>query len=200
LKRPISIAGLVLAGGRSSRFGADKALARFGERTLLQLSLERFAPCAARAVSVRGEGEVADHARALGAHIVEDQPSTASGPLAGIAAGLVWASAHQHDILAVAPCDLPLLRWDHYQQLLAGLGNAPAALATNGYDEQPLCSVWRSELASELKAALAGGAHSAVHGLLRSKGGRSVVFHDTASFANANTTADLALIASEAAL
>ena len=198
MDRPISIAGLVLAGGMSSRFGTDKALARFEGRTLLQASLERFAPCRARAVAVRSEGVVADHARKLGAAAIKDAADAASGPLSGIAAGLVWARADDCEFLAIAPCDAPLLRWDHYERLLAQIGDAPAAFALGSSGEHPLCAVWRSDLLSKLQTAMAKGRHPSVRGFLRSQSARAVMFEEIESFANANTPSDLARMAAEA--
>lgn len=197
---PASLNGLVLAGGRSSRFGADKALALFDKRTLLHLSLERFSPCQARAVAVRSNGAVAAHARALGASVVDDPPDAAAGPLAGIAAGLEWASANEGASLAIVPCDAPLLRWRHYQRLFDKLGDAPAAFATSAGGDHPLCAIWRCHLLPELSSAMADGRHPSARTFLRSCGARAVRFEDAASFANVNTKAELAHIARETAL
>lgn len=198
MDQSVSIAGLVLAGGLSSRFGTDKALARLEGRTLLQASLDRFAPCRARAVAVRSEGVVADHARQLGATVIKDASDAASGPLSGIAAGLVWARAGNCEFLAIAPCDAPLLRWDHYERLLAQIGDAAAAFAMSSSGENPLCAVWRSDLLSKLQTAMAEGKHPSVRGFLGGQSARAVMFDEVQSFANANTTSDLARMAAEA--
>ncbi len=191
------IAGLVLAGGRSSRFGCDKALAALDTRTLLQVGMERFSPCSVRAVAVRGEGAVADHAQALGAEVIQDPPGAAEGPLAGIAAGLVWARANGCELLAVAPCDAPLLCWRHYELLLSALGDAPAAFAATGASEHPLCAVWRVDLTAPLRRAMAGGKHPPVHRFLHESGAVAVAFDDSTALANANTAEELAQIAAE---
>lgn len=199
MDRSISIAGLVLAGGLSSRFGTDKALARFDGTTLLQSSLARFALCQAKAVAVRSDGPVAEYARALGAAVIIDPPDATSGPLAGIAAGLTWASTENHEFLAIAPCDAPLLRWGHYDRLLADIGDACAAFAVSGGAEHPLCAVWRCDLLSKLQTAMAEGKHPSVRGFLRDQAARPIVFDDPQSFANANTTAALARMMPEIA-
>lgn len=96
----LDAAGFVLAGGRSSRMGADKAL--------VQLSGK---PLVVRAVSVLLEaGLTASIAGARSplaafAPVVEDsQPGL--GPLGGICAALASTSA---DLAAFLPVDLPLL-------------------------------------------------------------------------------------------
>jgi molybdopterin-guanine dinucleotide biosynthesis protein A len=188
---------LVLAGGRSSRFGADKALARFHEQTLLELSLDRFSPCQARAVAMRSDGPAAAHASELGASVVYDRPHAAEGPLAGIAAGLAWAHANGCTLLAIAPCDAPLLRWRHYECLLQEIGDAAAAFAVTSTGKHPLCSVWSCDLLSVIEEAMTGGDHPSVRGFLRAQGARSVRFEDARGFANANTAAELAHFAAE---
>ncbi len=185
----------MLAGGRSSRFGRDKALATLDKRTLLQVCLERFASCAVRAVAVRGHGAVANHAQALGVDVIQDPPGAAEGPLAGIAAGLAWARANGCGLLAVAPCDAPLLSWRHYERLLDGLGDAPAAFAAAGASEHPLCAVWRVTLIARLTTVMTGGKHPPVHRFLRDSGAVAVAFDDPAALANANTADELAQIA-----
>lgn len=193
-----AIAGLVLAGGRSRRFGRDKALAEFGGRTLLQRAIDRFSPCGACAVAARDNPDAAEHARALGAAVLRDAPRAAEGPLAGIAAGLAWASAEGFELLAVAPCDAPLLAWRHYARLLAAIEERPAAFAAAGDDDHPLCAIWRCDQRAALDNALAGGRHPAVRSVLRSIGARRVKFGDTGAFANANTARDLADLAEAA--
>jgi molybdopterin-guanine dinucleotide biosynthesis protein A len=195
LIKPDTIAGLVLAGGRSSRFGTNKALAQFGERTLLHHALVRFSECRTSAVAVRGDGPVAEHARALGARTVDDAANAPEGPLAGIAAGLAWAQANACRHLAVSPCDAPFLRWSHYQRLFTDVEGAPAAFAVTATGDHPLCAVWSSALLPKLRAAMFGGRHPSVSAFLRDVGARAVLFEDTRSFANANTPSDLAALA-----
>lgn len=187
-----AIAGLVLAGGRSRRFGRDKALAEFSGRTLLRLAVERFSPCGACAVAARDNPMIAKQALALGAIVLSDAPNVGEGPLAGVAAGLAWAGANGFSVLALAPCDAPLLTWRHYTQLLGEIRGAPAAFAATGDDDHPLCAVWRTDLLPAINSELSEARHPAVHGFLRSHGARQVNFSDASAFANANTARALA--------
>jgi molybdopterin-guanine dinucleotide biosynthesis protein A len=187
-----ALAGLVLAGGRSRRFGRDKALVEFGGRTLLEVAVERFSRCGARAVAVRDNRAIADQAHKLGAVVLSDVSDAGEGPLAGIAAGLAWANATGFAALAVAPCDAPLLTWRHYTQLLTAIADAPAAFAASGDDDHPLCAIWRSDQHFVLHSALEGGHHPSVRGFMNAHGARRVTFSDARAFANANTARDLA--------
>ena len=95
-----SEAGFVLAGGRSSRMGRDKALELFGGRRLVEIALE----------TLREAGVVASIAGArsdLGGYgaVVEDIAPD-QGPLGGICAALGWTIAERAVFVSV---DQPLL-------------------------------------------------------------------------------------------
>ena len=77
----MTILGAVLAGGRATRFGRDKALALLGEATLLDHALASLASHV-DALVVIGRG----HAPVPTA---PDLPSPALGPLGGIAGALL---------------------------------------------------------------------------------------------------------------
>lgn len=193
-----SVVGVLLAGGRSSRFGADKALALYRGESLLYWAAARFSPCAAVIVCVRGDSPAADHARALGLGVVEDYPASPSGPLSGIRAGLEWARAHGFGTIAVAPCDAPATPRGVYERLAAEQGPAPAAFAVTAAGEHPLCAIWRTDLCAALAEAMAGAAHPSVRGFLRTHGARAVAFEEAWLFANANTPGELARLEAQA--
>ena len=186
--------GLLLAGGRSCRFGAEKAVARFGDAVMMDAVLKRFAPLAAVAVSARSDSAAAAHARALGLELVHDNIAGPAGPLAGILAGLKWVRRRGACFLAIAPCDAPLLPTDLFWRLLCALGDAPAAFAVTSEGEHPLCAVWRVALLPCLQQALAEGEHPSVRSLLAEIGAARVAFADARAFANANTRAALAAL------
>ena len=99
--------GLVLAGGRSSRMGRDKAaLVHPDGRTLLRRchDLLREAGCETIAISLRHDQEIP--AGLDGAEIVRDPQGASLGPIAGIVAGMRLDPAADWLVLA---CDLPRL-------------------------------------------------------------------------------------------
>ena len=99
--------GLVLAGGRSSRMGRDKAaLVHPDGRTLLRRchDLLREAGCETIAVSLRHDQEIP--AGLDGVEIVRDPEGASLGPIAGIVAGMRLDPAADWLVLA---CDLPRL-------------------------------------------------------------------------------------------
>jgi molybdopterin-guanine dinucleotide biosynthesis protein A len=143
--------GFVLAGGRSTRMGQDKALVRLGGRPLLDLALEKLRAVPLAAARIAGaRPELASY----GAVIVDLHPGC--GPLSGIEAAL---AASSQPLNAFLPVDTPLLP---AQFLLWMLERAQitGALATvpriNGWP-QPLCAVYHRELLGPITAALLAG-------------------------------------------
>ncbi|HEX5370591.1 MAG TPA: molybdenum cofactor guanylyltransferase, partial [Dehalococcoidia bacterium] len=100
-------AAIILAGGRSTRLGRDKASEVLLERTLLQRAIDAFAGLAEEYVVVRAAGQALPQVEAQGTlRIVEDAyPQT--GPLGGIYTGL---DTMQTTHAVVVACDLPLLQ------------------------------------------------------------------------------------------
>jgi molybdopterin-guanine dinucleotide biosynthesis protein A len=192
------IFGLVLAGGRSARFGADKALALLNGRSLFDASLSVLGvSCARLAVSVEDGGPLAEVAAARGLDRLADPPGAPRGPLAGVLSGLIWARAGGADLLATAPCDTPFLPADMVARLAGALAADDGAMVARAPDGlHPLCGVWRTAVAEPLAEALAGGAPPPGGGVLRRLGGRSLDFEDAAAFFNVNTREDLARAAS----
>ena len=99
--------GLVLAGGRSSRMGSDKAaLVHPDGRTLLRRchDLLREAGCETIAISLRHDQQIP--VGLDGVEIVRDPEGASLGPIAGIVAGMRLDPAADWLVLA---CDLPRL-------------------------------------------------------------------------------------------
>ena len=181
------VGGMLLAGGQSRRFGAEKAVARFGETLMMDAVAERFAGFAHFAISTRPRSAAATRATILHATILNDDPSLPSGPLAGVLEGLKWAHARNLDFLATAPCDAPLLPADVFERLLNAIGPTPAAFAVTSVGEHPLCAVWRVTLQAPLERLLKNGIHPSVRSFLTEQQARRVWFDDARAFANANT-------------
>ena len=159
--------GAVLAGGRSSRFGADKALAMLDGRSLLDHALAALrAHC--DAVIVVGRGEIADWPRAD------------MGPLGGIAGAMIHAADRGFDQLLTAPVDCVRLPGD----LRALLEPAPAFLGT-----QPVIGLWPVAALSDLQAMLEDGSDLAVKAFARRIGARPVASDFVPP--NVNSSADL---------
>jgi molybdopterin-guanine dinucleotide biosynthesis protein A len=147
--------GLVLAGGRSTRMGADKAALSVAGRTQLEQAMALLAPRVARAfVSVRAD-QRAEPLRAAFEQIEDSREN--SGPIAGILAALERHPRHAWLVLA---CDLPLLDGATLDRLVRS--RAPTRLATafrSSHDRlpEPLCAVYEPASGAALAAYVAAG-------------------------------------------
>jgi molybdopterin-guanine dinucleotide biosynthesis protein A len=191
-----SLAGVVIAGGRSLRFGGEKAVALFAGRPLLLWAVNRLARvCDVVAVNARSGTAAEALALAEGLTVIHDAAGDPDGPLAGVKAGLQWAKQRDAVQLAVSPCDVPLAPEDLYVRLHAAAGNG-AAMAQTSEGRQPQCAIWPVSALPALRDALAGGVHPPTWRMLEEIGAIKVRFDPPDSFANLNTSEDLARLES----
>jgi molybdopterin-guanine dinucleotide biosynthesis protein A len=143
------VAAFILAGGKSTRMGADKAFVVLEGRTLLARALG-----VARAVTsdVRIVGDAAKFAAF--APVVEDV-FRGCGPLGGIHAALRASAAELNLMLAV---DVPFVTPGLLEFLIARARRSAAVVTVarvGGW--QPLCGVYRREFAEVAETALREG-------------------------------------------
>ncbi|PTA66833.1 molybdenum cofactor guanylyltransferase [Deinococcus arcticus] len=140
----------VTAGGRSSRFGSDKALAQVDGQTLLQRVCASLQGCAVRLI-VAPEGRYA----VPGWQVVPDT-RPGQGPLAGLEAAL---RAAPPGWVAFAGVDLPDLTEAHWQALwLACTAEARSVQAQDAQGRpQPLAALYHTGLLPRVTALLDSG-------------------------------------------
>lgn len=186
----------MIAGGRSLRFGGEKAVAQFAGRSMLEWAAQRLQrTCCHVAVNARPDTEAAALAQRLGLRVLYDFPGHADGPLAGVHAGLVWARQMGAEQLATSPCDAPLLPDDLFQRLLGSSGGGAAMVETTE-GLQPICAVWPATALPQVAAALADGKHPAVWRMLDQLAACRVLMEPATLFTNVNTREDLARLES----
>jgi len=147
--------GFLLAGGKSSRMGADKAFLEFGGQTLLDRAL---AVMGAVCDSVRIVGDPAKFTKygsTKYGSVVADIFS-GCGPLAGIHAALVHSPAELNLMLAV---DMPFVSRELLAFLFAAAedNNAIITVPRDGKGLQPLCAVYRRGFSTVAEEALRAG-------------------------------------------
>lgn len=138
-----SIALLILAGGKSVRFGCTKALFDFDGQPLIVRMIQALGDMTERIVVAVAPGQSEQFAEVVGEtiEIVEDRERF-MGPLIGLKDALDNVS---QDIVMLAPCDMPFISSQLYSLLLVRLGNADAAVPIfRGYPE-PMTGVYRAE-------------------------------------------------------
>jgi len=138
----------ILAGGKSTRMGTDKAFVGYEARTLLARALD-LACSVSPDVRIVGSSEKF----APFAPVVEDIFRDC-GPLGGIHAGLMASLTELNVMLAV---DMPYVSWTFLQYLISRARSAPDATAVvprGGGRSQPLCAIYRREFAIAAETAL----------------------------------------------
>ncbi|WP_349630575.1 molybdenum cofactor guanylyltransferase [Altererythrobacter sp. KTW20L] len=169
------ILGVVLAGGMSTRFGSDKALAALDGQTLLARAVEALsALCSKVVIAGRTEGPV---------ECIPDWPRPHMGPLGGIAAGLIHAQ--DNGFASVLSCGVDSV--DLPADLLEELTPPSAYLAT-----QPVVGHWKTEAADAVKALLQSEGRHSMLAFAKSVDARAVTA--ASAPANINTPADLAAL------
>ena len=186
------ITGVILAGGKSSRFGSEKALATLGGRSLLARAVEALEPFVSDiAVSAPIESGAGIEAHRSGFSVLPDRVGLARGPLAGILAGLEWSKSRNAKWMISLPCDVVSLPSDIFPRLCAAAADANGAYAVTAQGPQSLCAVWPVESEAALEAVLDSGTHPPVREFLEQMGGTPVHFAGSGLFLNINTRDDL---------
>jgi len=144
------ITAFVLAGGRSSRMGSDKALLAAGEITFLERALRITSPVAARTMIV---GPKVHYARF--GEVLEDIYA-GCGPLGGIHAAL---SATRTELNLVLSVDMPKMTANFLDWMVQQAAAAPELATVPEIDgrPQPLCAVYRRRIGEVAAQLLARG-------------------------------------------
>jgi molybdenum cofactor guanylyltransferase len=141
------LAAFILAGGKSTRMGTDKAFLTFDGRTLLERAIDL-----ARSVTadVRIVGDLTKFS-AFGPVVQDIFPNC--GPLGGIHAALCASSVELSLMLAV---DMPFVSSDLLRYLVERARNSSATVTVPrcGRGNQPLCAVYRRAFADAAELAL----------------------------------------------
>lgn len=191
------IGGLLLAGGRSSRFGSEKAVHAYGGRLLMDWPLDALLGVSDRVVvSARSGSATMAQADSRGLTVLQDSPDAPEGPLAGIQSGLQWAAGQGARWLVTSPCDAPTLTPAYLACMITTVRNgAAAAVARSAQGLEPLVAVWPVEAAlPRVNDALRKGDHPPVRRLLESLAAVDVPGYDGC---NINRRDDLTLLPPE---
>jgi molybdopterin-guanine dinucleotide biosynthesis protein A len=145
------VTAFILAGGRSTRMGADKACVDYDGRPLLARALDLARSLAPDVRIVGSRQKFAQFAP-----VVEDV-FLDRGPLGGIHAALLASPTDLNLVLAV---DMPFVSLAFLRYLISQACDAPEAAAVVSRGDggwQPLCAIYRREFATAAESALRAG-------------------------------------------
>ena len=136
----------ILAGGRSSRFGSDKARHLYGGKALIQHVVDSLSSAAERyVVSAESYLDLP--------HYPDLNPQ--QGPLGGLETALHHA---QHEWLALAACDLPHLSPEYWSGLAQRASGQVTLVVTDR--PQPLAAFYHASTLDTVRSQLVRGERS----------------------------------------
>ena len=102
-----NILGIILAGGKSSRFGEDKSTAKLGNKTLLDHTVSKIENEFNEILVISNNKEF--NFKNYKIHVVEDCMDGQLGPLVGILTAMKWVIKNKKNYKWIAsfPCDTP---------------------------------------------------------------------------------------------
>ncbi|GGA65945.1 molybdenum cofactor guanylyltransferase [Edaphobacter acidisoli] len=188
---PVKAAGFVLAGGRSTRMGQDKAILQLGGLTLVERCLGKLRTVCDEVAIAGGKPELERYGR-----VIPDE-APGCGPLGGIVAALEQ-SAHEWNLFL--PVDAPFVPDKCLRELLqvAAVGDWAAVIARADGRLQPLCGVYSRTMLPALRRELAEGRWKVAPALELAGRVHVMDFANVKWFANLNTPAEFAEAAEHA--
>jgi molybdenum cofactor guanylyltransferase len=161
------VAGYVLAGGASSRFGVDKAFARLAGIPMLEYTIDLLIKVTSWAFIVGGSRK--QH-QGFDVDIIADR-WPGEGPLGGIVTALEASakSPGQPKWNLVLSCDMPFLthEWLAYLCERAAASEAEVVVPRSSQGLEPLCACWRTDALPTLQAAFGAGVRKVSEGIKR---------------------------------
>jgi molybdopterin-guanine dinucleotide biosynthesis protein A len=148
----MTVGGIVLAGGQSTRMGTAKALLPFGPETMLQRVVRLLGTTVSPVVTVAARDQELPPLP-TGTIVARDERD-ARGPLEGLRAGLK-ALPDSVDAAYVTSCDVPLLVPAFVEHMLSLLGEHDIAVMEIDGFTHPLSAVYRRSVLPQVESLLA---------------------------------------------
>lgn len=143
------VSAAVLAGGRSSRMGRNKALLPLNGKTVIEKVIDEVRACCSALMLITNSPDKYMH---LG-YPCRPDVLPGGGPLSGIHAALTHAGT---EYVLVVSCDIPLVRREIFEQLTAALPGYDIVIFKHRQFE-PLCALYRQTCIPALEELIAHG-------------------------------------------
>lgn len=177
------ITGIILAGGKSSRMGTDKAMLLHKGKSFLELTINSLKEvCHDILISANHE-----YYHDYGYPVVPDN-FPGIGPLAGIEACLSFTKTR---INIFAPCDTPFLNAALFKILIQHIENYDAVVPVSVDGKiEPLMAYYSKDILSKIRLQIENGDYK-IQNLLRTIKTKYVSIPENKLFTNINTPDDL---------
>ncbi len=180
------IAGLIIAGGKSSRMGQNKALIHFKQKPLIEHVYDRLKY---QVEKVYININQACNNFKYKENIIPDKKQNYQGPLAGLDAALQMI---QTEWLQIAPCDSPFLPLDLTQILMNKSKQSlhKIIIPQTQNNIHPTLGLFHSSIADDLNLFLKNKDRGFIN-FINSVGFEGVSFENEHAFVNINTPEEL---------
>lgn len=150
------ITGIILAGGKSTRMGEDKANTQFKGKSLIQWSIDALQPICSEVFICSNKTE---HTYPNTKRIT-DLPHI-SGPLAGLGAGIKVSNSNINIVVA---CDTPNVTTALFKEMTQLLDKHQAVVVKDKQGKiHPLIACYRIDIMSQISQVLNSNRQSLMH-------------------------------------
>ena len=184
---------VILAGGKSRRFGADKAVAKLGEKSLIDYTINKLEPKFAEILVITNKPMQVSKNNIF---FIKDIMSGQLGPLVGILSAMEWVKNNDknYEWIISFPCDTPFFEEEIIDKVINSQKSSDKKLLflKSGNKRHNIFGLWSIELMEQLRNDINQGARK-VEDWANKIGTEIVEINSESdkSFLNINTKLDL---------
>lgn len=191
MSKKIQIAGAVLAGGKSSRFGSDKSRLIIRGKPIVASLLDRLAAAGCRPLMIAGRVPPSGSNCVIPRSVVcIDDAIPNCGPMGGLQAAF---SATDADAVFLLACDMPLISVALLRRICRAFQDGDAVVPVHNGKLEPLCAIYPRRILPMVECCIAAR-RLAMHDLVRAIQARlldlSALANVEREFYNINTPQD----------
>jgi molybdopterin-guanine dinucleotide biosynthesis protein A len=142
----LTIAAIILAGGKSSRMGTDKGLVEFEGKPLVHHVIDHLQKVTRNIIIITQHGSYEQFGLPCYPDLYSDK-----GALGGIYTGLHYSNFQKNIVVG---CDMPFLSERLLQALINSAGNEDALITEHNGKAEPLCSVYDKNCEPQFKSLI----------------------------------------------
>ena len=186
-----NILGVVLAGGKSKRFGKDKKEIKLGSKTLLEHTLDKIKSKFNTIIIVSNNKIVKDYIT------IKDCIEGQLGPLVGVLSAMKWIKKnnYSHQWVITFPCDTPFFNISIIDKFIEAtkLNNSLLYFVKSEEKRHNIFGLWSIKLIETLEKDIIENNHRKVEKWANTIGVKtiSIDFKEIDPFFNINTKEDL---------
>jgi len=186
-----NILGVVLAGGKSERFGKDKSEIKLGSKTLLIHTLDKIKSKFNKIIIVSNNKRVKDYV------VIKDCIEGQLGPLVGILSAMKWIKKNNYSYKWVMtfPCDTPFFDISIIDKFIEAtkLNDSPLYFVKSEEKRHNIFGLWSLKIMETLEADILKNDYRKVEKWANKIGVKTIniTYDNIDPFFNINTQEDL---------